>query len=176
MPNFPPGTGQAVAPAVTPTWVFTPTPSVKSPSIRLFNTGTTYPVYVGGADVTQFNGLPIYPGNKPVEFQVMPTTIYACSAAQRNTNATGTLASATTAGTTAITLAAAVPAGLAAGTTILIGSTANTSSMEANVVNSTTASSQLTFLNPLLYDHASATVVYTATLNTGSLSINAGAS
>lgn len=175
MPNFPPGTGQSVAPAVTPTWVFTPTPNVKSPSVRFYNTGTSQPVYIGGSAVSQFNGLPLYPGNKPVEFANMSTTMYVCSGATRGAVG-GTLGSASTAGTTAVTLAAAVPAALAAGTTVMIGTTANTSSFDVNVVNSTTASSQLTFLNPLLYDHANATVVYAATANIGSVSVIAGAS
>ena len=175
MPNFPPGTGQSIAPAVTPTWVFTPTPGARNPSIRLQNTGFSQPVYVGGIDVTQFNGLPIYPGNKPVEFQNMPTSIYVCSGATRGAVG-GTLGSASTAGTTAVTLAAAVPAALAAGTTVMIGSTVNTSSFDVNVVATTTASSQLTFANPLLYDHAVSTVVYAATANIGSVNVLAGAS
>lgn len=175
MPNFPPGTGQSLSPAVTPTWVFTPTPNVKSPSIRLYNPGSTYPVYIGGANVTQFNGMPLYPSNRPVEFQNMPTSIYVCSGATRGA-AGGTLGSASTAGTTTVTLAAAVPAALAAGTTVMIGSTVNTSSMDVNVVNSTTASSALTFLSPLLYDHASSTVVYAATPGTGVVQVIATAS
>ena len=175
MPNFPPGTGQSLAPAVTPTWVFTPTPNVKSPSIRIWNPGYSQPVYVGGANVTQFNGLPIYPSNRPVEFQNMPTSIYVCSGATRGA-ASGTLGSASTAGTTTVTLAAAVPAGLAAGTTVMIGSTVNTSSMDVNVVATTTASSALTFASPLLYDHATSTVVYAATANIGTVQITASAS
>jgi hypothetical protein len=173
MPNLGPGVDQTLAPSVTPTWVFTPTPNAQA-TVRFYNYGTTSPVYIGLAGVTQYNGLPLYPGNRPVEFANMNVTMYACSGVSRTTTATGTLTSASTAGTTAVTLAAAVPAGLAAGTTILVGSTVNTTSLEANVVNSTTASSQLTFLNPLLYDHASATVVYTATPNTGSVRVTAG--
>ncbi len=175
MPNFGPGVDQSLAPAVTPTWVFTPTPGVRSPSVRFYNTGNSQPVYIGGPNVTQFNGLPLYPGSRPIELQVMPTTMYVCSGVTRGAVG-GTLGSASTAGTTAVTLAAAVPASLAAGTTIMIGSTVNTSSMEANLVASTTASSQLTFLNPLLYDHANSTVVYVATPNTGSVRVTAGAS
>lgn len=175
MPNFPPGTGQSLAPAVTPTWVFTPTPNVKSPSIRLWNPSYSQPVYIGGPNVTQFNGLPLYPSNRPVEFQNMPTSIYVCSGATRGA-ASGTLGSASTAGTTTVTLAAAVPAALAAGTTVMIGSTVNTSSMDVNVVATTTASSALTFASPLLYDHATSTVVYAATANIGSISVVQGSS
>ncbi len=172
MPNFGPGVDQSVAPAVTPTWVFTPTPGEQS-SVRFYNTGTSAPVYIGGSAVTQFNGLPLYPGNRPVQIANMNVTMYVCSGASRGA-AGGTLGSASTAGTTTVTLAAAVPAALAAGTTVMIGSTVNTSSMDVNVVASTTASSALTFLNPLLYDHATATVVYAATPNTGSVRVTAG--
>lgn len=175
MPNFGPGVDQSLAPAVTPTWVFTPTPGVRSPSVRFYNTGNSQPVYIGGANVTQFNGLPLYPGTRPIELQNMPTTMYVCSGATRGA-AGGTLGSASTAGTTTVTLAAAVPAALAAGTTVMIGTTVNTSSFDVNVVASTTASSALTFANPLLYDHANSTVVYAATPNTGSVRVTAGAS
>jgi len=173
MPFLGPGVDQTVAPAVTPTWVFTPTPGTQS-SARFYNYGNINPVYIGGSAVTQFNGLPLYPGNRPIELQNMNVTMYVCSGAARGA-ASGTLtASATTAGTTTVTLTAIVPAALAAGTTVMIGSTANTSSMDVNVVNSTTASSAITFLSPLLYDHAASTVVYAATPNTGSVRVTAG--
>lgn len=173
MPYLGAGVDQVIVPAVTPTWVFTPTPKAAA-TVRFYNTGNVNPVYVGGAGVTQYNGLPIYPGNRPVEFANMNVTLYATSGVSLTTNATGTLASASTAGTTAVTLGAVVPAGLAAGTTILVGSTVNTSSLESQVVASTTASSQLTFANPLLYDHASGTVVYTAQAAAGSVRVTAG--
>jgi len=172
MPNLGPGVDQSLAPAVTPTWVFTATPNVQS-SVRFYNYGNTSPVYIGGSAVTQFNGLPLYPGNRPIEFQNMNVTMYVCSGATRGA-ASGTLGSASTAGTTTVTLAAAVPAALAAGTTVMIGSTVNTSSMDVNVVATTTASSALTFANPLLYDHATSTVVYAATPNIGSVRVTAG--
>jgi len=173
VPNFGPGIDQIITPAVTPTWVFTPTPGAAS-TVRFYNTSNINPVYVGGPSVTQFTGMPLYPGNRPIELSNANTTMYVSSGVTRNTNATGTLGSASTAGTTAVTLAAIVPAGLAAGTTILIGSTVNTSGMEPVVVNSTTASSQLTFATPLLYDHAASTVVYTATAFPGSVRVTAG--
>ena len=175
MPTFPPGTGVSLAPAVTPTQVTTNNPSAKYPSVRFQNTGLGNPVYIGGAAVSQFNGMPLYPGNRPIELQNSGANMYVCSGATRGA-ASGTLGSASTAGTTTVTLAAAVPAALAAGTTVMIGSTVNTSSMDVNVVATTTASSALTFANPLLYDHANSTVVYAATANIGSISIIQGSS
>jgi hypothetical protein len=82
-------------------------------------------------------------------------------------------ASAVTVGTTAITLTAVVPATLAAGTTIIVGSTAGTG-WEAQVVNSTTASSQITFANPLVQDHAGSGVIYTASYLQGQAQFTAG--
>jgi hypothetical protein len=171
-PNFPPGTPNTVNPAVTPTWCFTPTPNVTGPSVRIYNPGRNI-VYVGGSQVTQNNGLPIPPGNKPIELQNCPFTVYALSGVSVGT-AAGTLsASAVTVGTTAITLTTTVPTSLAAGTTIIVGSTAGTG-WEAQVVNTTTASSQLTFLNPLVQDHVGGSIVYTATANPGQVVVSAG--
>lgn len=171
MPNFPPGTPGSVNPAVTPTWVFTPTPNV-SATVRLYNTGR-YPVYVGGSQVTQNNGFAIPPGSRPVEMQSVTQTLYAVSPVFAG-SAAGTMTStAVTVGTTAITLTAAVPASLAAGTVIIVGSTAGTG-WEAQVVNSTTASSQLTFANPLVQDHVGSSVVYTATGQFGQIGVAAG--
>ena len=173
MPNLPPGSPNVVNPAVTPTWAFTP-PSSVTATIRLFNTGRT-PVYAGGSQVTQNNGLLIPPGSKPVEMQNITQTVYVLSPiVASSVVAAGTMsASSVTAGTTAITLTTAVPASLAAGTVIVVGSTAGTG-WEAQVVNSTTASSQITFANPLVQDHVASGVIYTATAQYGQISVIGG--
>jgi hypothetical protein len=169
--NLPPGTPQSVNPAVTPTWVFTPTPNAPA-TVRLSNTGR-YPVYVGGSQVTQNNGILIPPGSKPVEMQNVTQTLYALSPVQSPVIAATMSSSAVTVGTTAITLTAAVPAALAAGATIIVGSTVGTG-WEAQVVNSTTASSQITFANPLVQDHVGSGVIYTATPQYGQVGVTAG--
>lgn len=161
MPNFPPGTPSSVNPAVTPTWIFTPTPNVTGPSVRIYNPGRNT-VYVGGSQLTQNNGLPIPPGNRPVELQNIPFTLYALSGVTIGTQAATAAASALTVGTTAITLTATVPTSLAAGTTIIVGTTVGTG-WEAQVVNSTTASSQITFANPLVQDHNVSAPIFLAT-------------
>ena len=171
MPNLPPGTGQSVNPAVTPTWVFTPVTG-QNTTIRLYNTGRT-PVYAGGSQVTQNNGLLIPPGSRPVEMQNVTQTVYTLSPVLVGSAAGTMSASAVTVGTTAITLTTAVPASLAAGTTIVVGSTVGTG-WEAQVVNSTTASSQITFANPLVQDHVASGVIYTATAQLGQISVIAG--
>jgi hypothetical protein len=171
--NLPPGTGQSVVPAVTPTWAFTP-PSSVTATLRLYNTGRT-PVYAGGSQVTQNNGLLIPPGSRPVEMQNVTQTVYVLSPIVAGSAvAAGTMAStALTVGTTAITLTTTVPTSLAAGTTIIVGSTVGTG-WEAQVVNSTTASSQITFANPLVQDHVGSGVIYTATSLIGQVSVIAG--
>lgn len=169
--NLPPGTPQSVNPGVTPTWAFTP-PSGVNATVRLTNTGRT-PVYVGGSQVTQNNGILVPPGSHTVEMQNVTQTLYALSPVT-GPSAAGTMSSsAVTVGTTAITLTATVPTSLAAGTTIIVGSTAG-SGWEAQVVATTTASSQITFANPLVQDHAGSGVIYTATPQYGQIGIIAG--
>ena len=169
--NLPPGTPNSVNPAVTPTWAFTPTPNAPA-TVRISNTGR-YPVYVGGSQVTQNNGIQVPPGSRPIEMQNVTQTMYVLSPVSGPVIAGTMSASAVTVGTTAITLTAAVPASLAAGTTIIVGSTAGTG-WEAQVVNSTTASSQITFANPLVQDHVGSGVIYTATPQLGQVQFTAG--
>jgi hypothetical protein len=173
MTNLGPGVQADYNPTVTPQWVFTPTPGTQA-SVRLFNEGNVNPVYVGGPGVTQYTGLPILPGNRPIELQNINQQLYAVSGVTAPIVRGTVGASAATAGTTALTLTAAVPAGLAAGTYVLIGNTANTSGMQAQLVASTTASSQITFANPLVLDVANGDVVYSATFQPGQLRVNAG--
>lgn len=160
-PNFPPGTPNNVNPAVTPTWAFTPTPSVTGPSVRIWNPGRNT-LYVGGSQMTQNNSLPIPAGNRPIDLQNCPFTLYALSGVTVGAQAATAAAGALTVGTTAITLTAAVPSSLAAGTTIIVGTTVGTG-WEAQVVNSTTASSQITFTSPLVQDHVGSSPVFLAT-------------
>jgi len=54
-----------------------------------------------------------------------------------------------------------------------VGSTAGTG-WEAQVVATTTASSSITFANPLVQDHAGSGVIYTATAQAGQIGVLAG--
>lgn len=148
-------------PSVTPTWVFTPNTSAAA-VVQFVNIGQN-PVYVGGSQVTQNNGLQIPAGTtKPVRLIGVTGQLYALSGVG-NLAVAGTMSSsAVTVGTTAITMTATVPTGLAAGAVCVIGSTVGTG-WEAQVVASTTASSQITFANPLVQDHVGSGVIYTAT-------------
>jgi hypothetical protein len=171
MPNLGAGVEQHVNPAVTPTWVFTPTPNAPA-TIRIYNEGR-YPVYLGASGMSQPDALAIPPGSKPFTLQNVTQTIYAISGVLPGAQAATAAASALTAGTTAITLTAVVPASLAAGTTIIVGNTAG-SGWEAQVVNSTTASSQITFANPLVDDHFTSSPIYLATMQPGQVRVQAG--
>ena len=148
-----------VNPAVTPTWVFTPNSSAPS-NVTFYNNGRNT-VYVGGPQVTQNSGVPVRPGGKPLELTGVTGTLYALSSVTNPVVAATMSSSAVTVGTTAITLATTVPTALAAGAVIIVGSTAGTG-WEAQVVNTTNASSQITFANPLVQDHVGSSVIYTA--------------
>jgi len=167
--SLPPGTPNLVNPAVTPTWAFTPNSSAAN-TVRVVNTGRNV-VYVGGSQVTQSTGMPIQPGGKPVDLAA-GSALYALAPVTGLAVAATMSSSAVTAGTTAITLAATVPTALAAGTTIAVGNTAG--SWEAQVVASTTASSQITFANALVQDHAGSQVIYTATALPAQVQVVAG--
>jgi hypothetical protein len=172
MPNLGAGVDQSVNPAVTPTWIFTPTPNV-TPTVQIVNTGRN-PAYIGTSGLDQPGGFQLLPGSHPLRLQNVQATLYAISGVSVGA-ASGTMsASAVAAGSTAITLTTAVPASLAAGTTIVVGSTANTG-WEAQVVATTTATSQLTFANALVNDHVNGSVVYVATANPAQLRVTAGA-
>lgn len=171
MPNLGAGVDQHVNPGVTPTWIFTPTPSVTA-TVRLYNEGR-YPVYIGTSGLNQADAVAIPAGCRPLEMANVTQTLYACSGVSITTQAATMSASPVTAGSTAITLTTTVPTSLAAGTTIVVGNTAGTG-WEAQVVNSTTASSQLTFANALVNDHTSSSPVYLATAQLGQLRVTAG--
>jgi hypothetical protein len=157
-------------PAITPTWVFTPNTSAAA-TVQFVNIGRN-PVYVGGSQVTQNTGLPVPPGGQPVRIIGATGQLYALSGVTGLAVAATMSSSAVTAGTTAITLTTTVPTGLAAGTTIAVGSTLG--SWEAQVVATTTASSQITFANALVQDHAGSLIIYTATAALGQVRVERG--
>ena len=170
--NLPPGTPNLVNPAVTPTWAFTPNTSATA-TVRFSNTGRN-PVYLGGPGVTQYTGFPLLPGSKPLELIGVTQALYAASSVTAPAVQGTVGSSAYTAGSTAITLAATVPTGLSAGTYVLIGNTVNTGGVQAQLVASTTASSQITFANALVRDVANGDVVYSATFQPAQVSVVAG--
>ena len=65
-------------------------------------------LYVGGVNVNPNSGFPILPGNRPVELQNVNVNLYACSGIT-GLGAPGTVATATAAGVTGLTVATVSP-------------------------------------------------------------------
>jgi len=167
MPNLGAGVDQVVNPTTIPNWVFTPTPNAPS-TVRFFNLGSNV-VWVGQSNVSPYNGFPIYPGNRPVEFQNAASTLYACSNVVPGTVSNTLTAVALSAGATSFTLG--TTSGMPAGTTLIIGNTGK--GQELAVVAGTTATA-VTVSTGLLYDHAASVTVSTAVVQQGSLRVTAG--
>jgi hypothetical protein len=170
MPNLGAGVDQHVNTGVAPTWVFTPNPSGGS-ALRLYNEGSQL-VYVGGPNVTPLNGLPLFPGGRPVELQNITGTVYTCSnSAVGNNTAAATLGTGgiATVGTTLLTVTT-MNSSFAPGTTLQLGTATN----REYVVVASTASTVVTLSNPTLYYHAVADVMTLATTTVGQLRVTAG--
>lgn len=170
-PNFPPGTDQHVNPAVTPTWVFSATTGVTN-TLRLFNEGQ-HVVFVGGANVSPFNGLPVAPGNRPLELQNIGQAVYACSGVMATATGATLASSALPAGSTAFTVSGSISS-IAAGSAVLLGAGG---SQEVVSVVSTGGATTTTFTisTATVYDHAASSPVTVATAMPGQLRVTAGA-
>ena len=176
MPNLGAGVDQHVNTAAVPTWVYNAPAYVAGSNfqatLRLYNEGTNT-IFVGGANVTPFNGFPIPPGSKPVEIQNVTGTVYTCSNSFVTGSATaaatlGTGTGIATVGTTKLTVTTA--AGIQAGQSIIIGTASN---VEPAVVLSI-ATTVITLANPTLYYHAVGDVMTVATTTIGQLRVTAG--
>lgn len=162
MPNFPPGSPNNVNVTPAASLVFTPTPGVQA-SVRFWNpgSGTTY---VGGPGVTPGNGLPILPGNRPVELQNVNVSLYACSGIT-SVGAATTVSGAVAAGATTFTVASAVTVGA----WLRIGNGTGVEYVQVSAGTGTVTTS-----SALLYDHAASATVATVTASPGPLSVQAG--
>lgn len=170
MPSFPPGTDQSLNPAVTPTWVFSPVPNVVN-TLRLANIGRNT-VWVGGVNVSQFNGIPLPAGSRPVEIQNIGNTVYTCSGVTPTSTGYTLAASALPAGSTAFTTSASV-ATIVAGSVVLLGAGG---SQEVVVVSATGGSTTTTFTlsTATLYDHVASSPATLATAAYGQVRVTAG--
>jgi hypothetical protein len=168
MPNLGAGVDQHVNTNPVPTWVFTPNP-VGGAAVRLYNEGSQV-VYIGGANVSPYNGLPLYPGSRPLELQNANSTVYSCS------NVTGltsvaTLSAALNAGVSAFTTASSI-ATIANGATIVLGPSG--AGQEVVTVTGSTGGTAYTVSTATLYDHKTGGAVYTAVSTPGQLRVTAG--
>jgi hypothetical protein len=161
------GVDQHVNTAPVPTWVFTPTPSVSS-TLRLFNEGTQI-VYVGGINVSPFNGLALYPGARPLELQNTNQTVYTCSNVLPTATGYTMSAAALNAGSTVVTLSTAET--LAVGVPVLLGAGG---SQEVVVTAGASATAAFTVTTATLYDHKASSLVTVATSTPGQLRVTAG--
>jgi uncharacterized metal-binding protein len=172
MPNFGPGVDQHVNPAVTPTWVFTPTPSVPASTVRIFNEGGNA-VYVGGFDVTPFNGLQLLPNNRPIELVNASQTVYTCSGVSI-AGTTTTITSAVAAGSTVLTNTGTFPTAMtAAGSVLVVGNTGKGQEVLV-VAGAPSPATSLTVSTTTLYDHAVSVTVQTATALPAQVRVTAG--
>lgn len=168
MPNFPPGSDQHVNVGVTPTWIFTANTSATN-ILRLVNEGRNV-LYVGQSSVTPLNGLPVYPGGKPVEFAGV-STLYAVSAVATSSSV-GTLAAALPAGSTAFTVGTST-ATIVAGNTVMIGTGSSAEPVSVTATGGATTTT-FTIATGTLYDHANASPVSAATSLLGQLRVSQG--
>ena len=169
MPYLGAGVDQHVNTAPVPTWVFTPNP-VGGASVRLYNEGTQL-VYVGGVNVSPYNGLPLWPGSRPVEIQNANGTIYTCSNVNLTTTVMTAASSALAAGASSLSTTAVVASGFAAGTVFVLGAG---NAKDVLVVASTAANSTITFTTNTLYDHVGSSLLTAATSIPGQLRVTAG--
>lgn len=170
MPNFPPGTPNNVSVTPVPLQVFTPTPGVQA-SCRLYNPGPGT-AYVGGANVSPSNGLPIPPGNRPVELQNINVNLYACSGNNGQAATNGTLTGAAPAGVTLLTVATAA---VTANTYIRVGNGTGTEYLYVASVTGSSTPWTATTSSATLYDHATGVTVATGVIAASTpLSVQAG--
>ncbi len=171
MPNLPPGTGQAIAPAVTPTWVFTPPPGSVTATLRIQNLGLST-VYVGGVNVSQFNGLPLAPGNRPLELMNCPYTVYTCSGVSPTATGYTLAASALPAGSTAFTTSASVST-ISAGSVVILGASGSQEVVSVSATGGATTTT-FTLATSTLYDHVASSPATLATARIGQVQVQAG--
>ena len=148
MPNLGAGVDQHVNVSALPTWVFSPTTGLPN-TVRLYNEGGPL-VYVGGANVSPSNGLPLAAGNEPIRLANITGSVYACSAVTPGT-AAATIGTGvpSNAGTTKFSVTT-MNTSFAAGTVLLVG---GGTSQEVLVIAST-ATTVITTTTNSLYDHA----------------------
>jgi hypothetical protein len=176
MPNLGAGVDQHVNTAAVPTWVYQPPANLSgSPyqaNVRLFNEGTNI-VYVGGANVSPFNGLPLFPNSRPVELNNVSGTLYSCSNVLSGSSVS-TANAAYSANTNSFVTATSVPtANFYVGAPFLIG----VPGFGQEVLVISTISTSYTTIGTTtnsLYDHKTGTPIYAATSVSGQLRVTAG--
>jgi hypothetical protein len=180
MPNLGPGVDNHVNLTFTPTVVFVPTPN--QPTVaRIYNEGRTL-VYIGGAGVSQYTGLPLPPGSKPIEIMNPVGNIYAVSygalGAIMNTvgvSLTQTNQMVPNNATSTVTTTTAYANTLAPGTIFAIGNTVNSYNLEFATVASSVLTNGTAFTAALNYPHAASVEgIYPVVATYGQVRVTAG--
>jgi len=171
MPYLGPGVGQSLTPAASPTWVFTPTPGVAA-TVRITNLGGAV-VFIGGANVSQFNGIPLAPGNRPIELQNCPYTIYTACGCFPNAVLNTTITGSQVQGTSALTIASGAN-GVGIGNTIQVGNGTNLEYLVIATAATTGTGGTITTVTPFLYDHVASSTVSTVTVRSSGITVQAG--
>jgi hypothetical protein len=179
MPNLGAGVDQHVNLTFTPTVIFVPTP-LQSTVARIYNEGRTL-VYIGGAGVSQYNGLPLPPGGKPLEIVNPPGNLYALSVGTLGAimNTVGSSTQLTNVispnnATSTVTTSAAVAATLTPGTIFAIGNTANSYNLEFATVATSVSTTAITAA--LNYPHLSSSAegIYPVAATYGQVRVTSG--
>lgn len=165
MPTLPPGSPNNTSVTPIPTLVFTPTPGVQS-SVRIWNPGGSV-VYVGGSNLNPANGLPIYPGNRPVELQNLNVNLYACSGVTGPAGQSATLSAPIAAGASTFSSASTIPVN----SWVQVGN--NNTGIEYALTTSGSTGS-ITVSQAFKYDHANGVTVQTFNVLPSPVSIQAG--
>jgi hypothetical protein len=132
-----------------PVQVYNP-PTSGTPHVTLYNEGTS-PVYIGGSNVTQTNGLTLRPTHQ-LSFPLAPFSLYAISGTTATATAT-TTSGANNSGTTSLSVTSGT--GIANGAQIQLGSGTN-----AEVVTVTAGGGTGTLtVSATQYDHRSGAAV-----------------
>jgi hypothetical protein len=164
------GVDQTVTPAVTPTWVFTPTAKVTN-TLRILNQGNST-IWLGGANVSPFNGFALLPGSRPLELQNAGKTVYLCSDITIGATGSALSTAPVAAGGSSFTVASSV-AGYVAGASFVLGASG---SQEVLTIKSVSADgTTIATTTNSLYDHVLSSPMTLVTTFLGQARITAGA-
>jgi hypothetical protein len=175
MPNLGAGVDQHVNLTYTPTWLFTPTTGVIN-TVRIYNEGSNT-IYVGGKSVTQNTGIPVPPGNKPLEWANATSALYAVSAVNVGAvmNTVGgslLLTNVISVGASSVTTTAAVTNTLIPGTIFGIGNISTGSNLEFTTVATSVSTTVMTAT--VAFSHVQGEGIYPVTPTYGQVRVTAG--
>lgn len=164
----------------TPTLIYSAPPAGVQNTVTIQNNGA-FPVYVGGSNVTQTNGLVLPVGGRPVKLLNQVTALYGvCTVSQGNLiNTVGTTTTATNIITpsnakSTVTTTAGYGATLLPGTVFGIGNTVNSSNLEYATVASSVLTGATAITAPLLFPHVGGEGIYAATTQLAQVQVTIG--